>query len=173
MKKIIASVVALALCAATLTSVSAAELNQNSTEEGATNFSFELKADPTYTVTIPETVSMEKEGSQVDLSVKDAANLDGKKISVTVAGTNYFRDQMVLENLEASGPRDSMRYQIITENGAVIETNAGAGITAVGKEIASFTEDGTKSYTVKPVVQSNNRPGVFTGSITYGISLVD
>lgn len=173
MKKTIALLFSLVLCGTIAVTASAAQVNQNSSDNGSTALSFELKADPTYTVTIPEEVTMSEDGTQVEVSVKDTANLDGKKVSVTVAGTDYFRDQMVLEREVTSGPRDSMRYQIVTESGAVIETNAGQGITAVGKEIASFTEDGTKSYTVQPIVQSNNKPGVYKGSIIYGISLAE
>ena len=31
------------------------------------------------------------------IEAKDVAYLDGKKVSVTVAGTNYYRNQLVLQ----------------------------------------------------------------------------
>lgn len=37
----------------------------------------------------------------------------------------------------------------ISEDGELIETNASTGAVGVGKEVVSFTENGTKQYQIK------------------------
>ena len=124
-----------------------------------------------YTVTIPQTVTMGNEGTTVDVVASDVKNLsDGQKISVTIAGTSAYNDQMVLE--ADTSPSTSIRYQIINEAGETIETNASTGAVGVGKEVVSFTEDGTKQYQIKPVIAGRYEYGVeYTGSITFGIEV--
>lgn len=152
--------------------VIAAETNQNGDTTLGTEFSFEMKNDPTYTVTIPSSVAISKDGSQVEITASNVANLDNQKLSVTIAGTNYYRNQMVLEGRDENDRLTSMRYQIITEDGEIIETKGND--TATGKQIASFTENGTVEYTVKPVIIGTTKANVaYTGSMTYGIALVD
>lgn len=138
------------------------------------NISCTLTAEPTYTVTIPATVTMGNEGTTVDVTAESVENLpEGKKISVTIEGTDYFRDQMVLESKETS-PTTSIRYQIINESGETIETNASTGAVCVGKEVVSFTEDGTKQYKILPVIAGRYEYGVaYTGSITFGIAVTE
>ncbi len=131
-----------------------------------------LTADPEYTITIPESVTMGNEGTTVDVVASDVKNLpEGKKISITIAGTDAYKDQMVLE--AATSPKTSIRYQIISEAGETIETNASTGAVGVGKEVVFFTEDGTKQYTIKPVIAGLFQYGVeYTGSITFGIEVL-
>ena len=79
---------------------------------------------------------------------------------------------MVLE--ADTTPKTSLRYQIISQNGEVIETNASTGAVGVGSEVVSFTEDGTKQYQIKPVLAGRYEYGVaYTGSITCGIEIAD
>lgn len=178
-KKILSTALTMALCAtAALTPAYAATADQNSEGSLSTEFTFEMqdevKNDPAYTITIPEAVTIEENGTQVDIKAENVANLGGKKVSVTLAGTDYFRNQMVLEGEAATAPRKtSIRYQFILADGTVLETKGTD--TATGTELVSFTEDGTKSYTVKPViVPAQIRKGVtYSGSVTYGIELKD
>lgn len=150
----------------------AAEADQNSTGGIGTTWTFELKNDPTYTITIPSEVTISKDGTQVSISAENTANLDGKRISVTIAGTNAYKNQMVLEGVTEQGMRKSIRYSITTADNEQIETNLSE--SAVGKELASFTEDGTIPFTVAPIVAPSSAKGVtYTGSMTYGIELVD
>lgn len=131
-----------------------------------------LTAEPSYTVTIPAAVTMGNEGTFVDVSASDVQNLpEGKKISVTIAGTNYYRNQMVLE--AKTSPLTSIRYQIISESGETIETTGGKD-QANGKEVVAFTEDGTKQYQILPVIAGRFEYGVpYTGSITFGIAVTE
>ncbi len=162
-RKMIAAVMAAVTCLA-FPMVSMAE-------EAGQDITVVLTAEPEYTVTIPQTVTMGNEGTTVDVVASDVKNLsDGQKISVTIAGTSAYNDQMVLE--AATSPRTSIRYQIINEAGETIETNASTGAVGVGKEVVSFTEDGTKQYQIKPVIAGRYEYGVeYTGSITFGIEV--
>lgn len=79
---------------------------------------------------------------------------------------------MVLEGKDARGISRSLRYSITTEKGEYIETNLTT--SAVGKELASFTEDAKVSFTVAPIIAPSSSKGVtYSGSMTYGIELVD
>ena len=61
-------------------------------------------------------------------------------------------------------PGPALRYQIISEDGELIETNASTGAVGVGKEVVSFTENGTKQYQIKPVIAGRYEYGVaYTG----------
>lgn len=172
MKKVIALVLTLAsVLSLGAMSVSAASVDQTSTESLGTEFTFEYKNEPTYTVTIPSSVVMTKDGAQMDIVAENVANLDNQKVSVTISGTDQYRNQMVLQGQTESGPRTSMRYQLVKADGTVIETT-GAKDEVVGVELASFTEDGTATLTVLPVIVNLKKGVTYTGSMTYGIELV-
>ena len=168
MKKTIAALMAVAAMAtAAVLPVTAADA-----QTAGTQWTFELKNDPTYTITIPAAVTMSREGTQVDVIAENVTNLDGRRISVTIAGTDAYKNQMVLEGVDANGMRKSIRYSITTAQGELIET-IGNGDAILGKELASFTEDGTVSFTVAPIIAPSSGKGVtYTGSMTYGIELV-
>lgn len=167
----------LAICGAlsvSAISASAASADQNSTDAIGTEWTYELKNDPTYTVTIPSAVELSKNGTAVEIKAENVANLDGQRVSVTVAGTDAFRNQMILDGTDTKGRPQSVRYSITTEDGEYIETNASTGAVCVGKELASFTEDGTSTFTVAPIALPSSAKGVtYSGSMTYGIELVD
>lgn len=171
MKKVIASVLTLAVLSTTAFTCFAADPNayDQTATEANTSIQCSIRNDPTYTVTIPASVSMDKNGTDVAIEASDVQDLDNQKISITIEGTDYFRNQMVLVDPET---RDVLRYQIITPDGEVLETT-GTADQMNGKEILSFTEDGTKSYTLKPVMAFNVVPGDYAGTLTYGISVVD
>lgn len=174
MKKALATLMAATMCfSLAVLPGFAASFDQNSTEAIGTTFSFDYKNDPTYTVTIPDAVTMDKDGSDVNIVAENVANLDGKKISVTIAGTDQFRDQMLMEGKTEDGKTGYTRYQFILEDGTVVEA---APDNANGTELVSFTDNGTKTFQVKPVISfsSSQYKGVlYTGQMTYGISLVD
>lgn len=168
-----ASFMALAAAMATLAAVPAlAEEMKTSTTE----FSYVQENEPTYTVTIPGSLALSKEGSNLDITATDVANLGDKRVAVTISGTNYFRNQLVLQAKTSNSSYTSvLRYQLIGADGTVIETTGED--TVSGREIASFTENGSVSYTAKPVLGSkgqNLEPGVsYTGTMTFGIALTE
>ena len=67
------------------------------------------------------------------------------------------------------------RRRLIGPSNNVIETTDQN--TDNGTELASFTDNGTVTYTAKPVIGSkghNLEPGVnYTGTMTFGIGLVE
>lgn len=174
MKKALASLMAATLCFSLVALPGfAASCNQNSTDAIGTTFTFDYKNDPTYTVTIPDAVTMDKDGTNVDIVAENVANLDGQKISVTIAGTDQFRDQMLMSGKTEDGKTGYTRYQFVLEDGTVVET---APDSVNGTELVSFTDNGTKTFQVKPVISfssSQYKGVVYTGQMTYGISLVD
>ena len=154
-KKILAAFLAAVSCMAMSVTAMAAE----STQE----ISAVLTADPTYTVTIPATVNMGNDGTTVDVTASDVENLaDGQlEADRDLVDVNHAR---------------TLRYQIISEDGEVIETTGQD--TATGSEVVSFTGNETKQYQIKPVIVDANKDrlvtGVpYTGSITFGIELAD
>ena len=83
-KKVLTTV----MCCAVL--LSAASISFSADEQ---SISCTLTAEPTYTVTIPASVTMGNEGTTVDVVAEDIENLpEGKKISVTIAGTDAYKD---------------------------------------------------------------------------------
>ena len=98
-KRVFAAFMAAAVCMATPMAAMAEEASQSLTVN--------LTAEPSYTVTIPSSVTMGNEGTTVDVSAEDVKNLpEGKEISVTIAGTSGYNDQMVLE--ADTSPRTSL-----------------------------------------------------------------
>lgn len=146
------------------------------TTEASTEFSYMKENTPTYSILIPTTLSLSDEGTPFSITASDISYLGDKRISVTIAGTDYYRNQMVLTG-KTSRPSYSsvLRYQLIAPDGSVIETTGKD--TATGTELASFTEAGTVTYTAKPVSQGagiNLEPGIpYKGTMTFGISLVE
>ena len=67
-----------------------------------TEFSYVQKNEPTYTVSIPSALALSKEGTALNIEAKDVADLDGKKVTVTIAGTDYYRNQLVLQQRRPS-----------------------------------------------------------------------
>lgn len=98
MKKILAALMALTLSISLgATIVNAASTDQTSQETLGTEFTFEYKNDPTYTVTIPSAVALEKSGTTMDITADNIANLENQRVQVTIAGTDKYRNQMLLE----------------------------------------------------------------------------
>lgn len=175
MKKLISLIAALAMCTTAAVSASAATVDQAENEGVETSFTFDYKYDPTYTVTIPSEIELTAEGTPVEIKAENVNYLDGKKVSVTIAGTNYFRNQMVLQGKTETGSQASLRYRFIMPDESVIETTGGKD-QVNGVEVASFTQDGTSSFTVKPVLSGSSsiKKGVtYTGTMTYAIALAE
>ena len=110
---------------------------------------------------------MGNEGTYVDVTASDVKNLPE-----TISGTDKYNDQMLVE--AKTTPRTSLRYQIISEDGELIETNASTGAAGVGKEVVSFTGNETKQYQIKPVIAGRYEYDVeYTGCIMFGIEVTD
>ena len=170
------SIITLAIAATLSASVFTLPALAADNTQASTQFTYTKQNDPTYTVSIPSSLSLTDEGTPLTITASDVAYLNGKKVSVTIAGTNYYRNQLVL-SAKTSKPSytDTIRYQLIGPSNNVIETTGQD--TATGTELVSFTDNGTVTYTAKPVIVSkgqNLEPGVnYTGTMTFGIGLVE
>lgn len=165
-----------ALSAAAMMCLSMSAFAASTTEpikDRSTTFTYEHKNEPTYTVTVPAAVALTDEGTKMDFVASNVKYLDGKKISVKVESTDAYKEQMVLKCRENNG---TMRYQLVLEDDSIVETNAGQGIVAVGKELVSFTKNGTKTITARPADNSGSssyKVGSYSGIMNYSISLED
>ena len=93
MKKALATLMAATMCfSLAVLPGFAASFDQNSTEAIGTTFSFDYKNDPTYTVTIPDAVTMDKDGL---LDLTDAG--------MAIAARIYERHRLLTEWLTALG----------------------------------------------------------------------
>ena len=170
------SIITLAIAATLSASVFTLPALAADNTQASTQFTYTKQNDPTYTVSIPSSLSLTDEGTPLTITASDVAYLNGKKVSVTIAGTNYYRNQLVL-SAKTSKPSytDTIRYQLIGPSNNVIETTGQD--TATGTELASFTDNGTVTYTAKQVIGSKGQnlvPRVnYTGTMTYGIGLVE
>lgn len=181
MKKTVTRLLALTLCFCTAmsTTVFATDFDQNSTETPSTAITFDYKEqpvtpnEPSYIIVIPDTIELTEEGTALCIEAENVQDLGDQRISVTIAGTDKYRNQMVLEGKAATAPvNQSLRYQLIAADGTIIETTGGKD-QVNGVELASFTEDGEVVYTMKPVITAANKKDVvYTGSIFFNIELV-
>lgn len=173
-KKITAISAAAAMCL----SISAFAATGAAPIEGqSTTFRYEFKNDPTYTVTVPAAVTLTDEGTPMEFTASNVNYLDGKKISVSILETDYFRNQLIIQTEKAEGDhpqtKTQLRYQLILEDGTVVETTGND--TATGTELVSFTEDSTKTITARPITNDSDwyKVGTYTGIMNYNIELID
>lgn len=81
MKKILTSALAGAVCLSLAAlPVSAGSATQAGDTELSTNFTFEYANEPTYTVTILDSLTIEKEGSVMSFEASDVENIGNQKI---------------------------------------------------------------------------------------------
>ncbi len=151
-----------------------------------TDLSLYVANDPVYTITVPETVEMSAtDNTLVPVTASDVKYIpEGKKISVTLEkGNGVFGRLYLTGTNEETGKDYSMTLNIKGTDG---EFKMGALENQIkGMELASFTEDGTMNYELRPVfldypeeagTDSNLalQKGVhYSAYLTYGIELTD
>ena len=180
MKKAFTAAAAMAVAViSTVATVSAAN-----TESGRTDLTLYVPNDPVYTITVPETVALSAtENTQVPITASDVKYIpEGKKISVTLDRGNGTFGRLYLEGTnEETGKEYMMNLYVKGTEG---EFKMGALENQIrGMELASFTEDGTMNYELRPAAlnypdsTADNltiQKGVhYTGYLTYGIELAD
>lgn len=157
------------------------------TESAHTDLSLYIANDPVYTVTVPETVSLDaKEHTQVPITASDVQYIpEGKKISVTFQKGNgtYGRLYMVGDKMNGSKPY----MMTLNLKGTSGDFKSGALEKQIkGMELAAFTEDGTVNYEMYPCSQdypqyegqegSNlaiQKSVHYSAYVDYGIALED
>ena len=132
------------------------------------NIDYNVRNDPTYNISIPSSITMSKEGAALEFAATDVENLENEKVSIKIAGTDQYRNQMLLKNTDDG--KSLMRYQIVNDEGKVLETKGGKD-EMVGEEVVSFTEDGVKICEVKPVENTITALGHYSGAITFEIGV--
>lgn len=152
-----------------------------------TDFELYVANDPVYTVTVPETVSLDaNEHTLVPITASDVQYIpEGKKITVTLQKGNgtYGRLYMVGDKMNGAKPY----MMTLNIKGTSGDFKSGALEKQIkGMELASFTEDGTMNYEIYPCAQDYpNEQGKtdsnlaiqkgvhYTAYIDYGVGLVD
>lgn len=151
MKKIIASLCLMTVLCSVCTITAFAE----NTTGGSTTISTEVK--PAYTVTIPEKLEIpynSTEAKELTLAASDVSLEDGKSVVVTAAGSGAFA--------MANGSK-TLAYEL---------SKAASPWNAVAKdgEVASFTENGSKTIYAKVPDWSSTVAGKYSGTITFTVS---
>lgn len=178
MKKIVLGIAAFAIAVFGSIPVAA------NTTAGRTDLSLYVANDPVYTVTVPETVQLSAtENTQVPITASEVKNIpEGQKISVTLdRGNGNFGRLYLTGTNEETGKDYNMTLYIKGTDG---EFKMGALENQIkGMELASFTDNGTMNYELRPAAlnypDSTNdnlkiQKGVhYSGYITYGIGLTD
>jgi len=148
-----------------------------------TNLTMYEAPDPTYTITIPETVAISTtDTTLVPITASDVSNLpDGKQISVTYESGNGVYGRLYLQGTD---PNDGTSYVMtMMIAGTAGDFRMGALEKQIkGMELASFTDNGTENFQLYPAAfdypdgtgNLQIHKGVpYTGYMTYGIALTD
>jgi len=180
MKKIYAATAITAMAASLMILPAHAADN---TSAASTQLSLYVPADPTYTITIPESVAISStENTQVPITASDVTNLpDNKKISVTYASGSGVMGRLYLEGSDPTDGSDHVMMLMIQGTDGEFKMGALENQTK-GMELASFTDNGTSNFVMYPCsfdypngtgnlqIQKGTR---YSASMTYGIELAD
>ena len=167
MKKILSMPLALTLVLAASTSVFAADINQNSTQQKA-DTTVTFKVDPAYTVTIPANVTLDqKTGTDgtityekdLTVSASDVRLLEGKKVQVTL-------DSSFKLTTGAQGAQYELPYTVKVGTSGSAITN--------GDVVADFTTlDSDKwSSTLHFAAENPTYAGDYKDTVTFNIAVV-
>ena len=151
---------------------------------GQTDLTFTYDpSSPTYTVTIPATLTLTVGDNLLPIEVSATANLGGKNVVVTFEETQEFTGSgRYATTLWENGTigSDSVRYTLYDAAGQLAPYFfTSPELTEIGFTLAEFTGDGTKNIrmeinenyiTVSGVPVTQNVP--YTGYIVFGIALV-
>ncbi len=153
-------------------------MDKDRTEESfSLDLTYNYVAQPTYSVTVPQSLYMQEEGTDVWVEVSNAKNLkeNNKYVSVKVRDTwrsNFpknYRDEAHMYNLYYG--YEFMKYDVQPK---LDDGTYGDALTGFGQELLAFTESGIKYYRVKPVPSTENDTShPFWGNINFTISTED
>ena len=157
MKKIIT----LALVSAMALSVSATVFAANITPETSSGIDTEVtyKVDPTYTITIPDTVTL---GTSADVSASNVVIAKGSKVVVKLTGTSGTNNAFTVKNTEGA----ELAYTV--KNGTK-NVNVGDTVLTVNPESAT-TGSATLNFNA-PDANSIKYSGTYSGTVTFTVLL--
>ena len=165
MKKLLSIPLALTLVLTASTSVFAADINQNSTQNADTTVTF--KVDPAYTVTIPADVTLDRKTGtdgtityekDLTVSASDVRLLEGKKVRVTL-------DSSFKLTTGAQGAKYELPYTVKVGT-------SGSAITS-GDVVADFTTlDSNKwSSTLHFAAENPTYAGDYKDTVIFNIAV--
>ena len=152
-KKILTIALVCAMMSAAAITVNAAPITPQTSDpkNGSTDVSYQV--DPTYTITIPESVTLSKDSTvTADITAADVLLEKGKKINVTLTG--------------ASNTTTANATTFNAKNNTSVATytiTAGSTAVELGGEVASFAADGTQTLTFSA---ANTDDIIFAGAHT-------
>ena len=157
MKKIIT----LALVSAMALSVSATVFATDITPETSSWIDTEVtyNVDPTYTVTIPDTVTL---GTSADVSASNVVVAKGSKVVVKLTGTSGTNNAFTVKNTEG----EELAYTV--KNGTK-NVNVGDTVLTVNPESAT-TGSATLNFNA-PDANSIKYSGTYSGTVTFTVSV--
>ncbi len=182
-------VLAMVLTVAASVSCLAAPVFAENTASAQTQFSLYIANDPTYTITIPEKITLSAaEKTPVTITASNVANIeDGKKVSVKVKKGSGSKGKLYLTGDQTNPNTNSAYTMTLCFTDSSGNRQFGAGVGFKKKEVASFTADGEQSFNIWPyslecdeATQSSSngnltiQKGVhYTGYMDYTIEYVD
>ena len=123
-----------------------------------TNVSYNV--DPSYTVSIPASVTLGDADVTADITASDVILEDGKQIKVDLTA--------------ASNTASGSNFNAKNGDSAVTYTITGDEAIAVGDTVATFTANGSKTLTFSAADKSGATvAGTHTETLTFGISVED
>jgi len=146
-----------ALCTLLVITASAGGLPKNDRGLFDTAITASADTDPTYTITIPESVNID--GGKAEFKAENVALPDGAKINITVDGVNTESGQTTFNALNKA--KDStVSYTI----------NNGSANVADGGTVLTFTESSTQTLTFAKTSEPTYA-GTHTETLTFGVVL--
>lgn len=129
--------------------------------EATASVDFTIVVDPTYTITIPESVNID--GGSAEFKAENVTLPDGAKINITVDGENTEAGAATFNAKNESG-NSTVSYTI--NNGSADVFDGGTAMT--------FTGNGTQTLTfAKKADSTPTYAGAHTETLTFGVKLED
>ena len=155
MKKLFALLLAITMMATLSVTAFAADYDT----EGDKGMNVTYSVNPGYTVTIPQTVTIDEDGATAEVSAADVVVEKGEYVSVTLAADNNFT--------VTSGEGATLTYTV-TKDGENVA--AGGEILAVNP---AAKDNGTATITFDIDESAIQYAGTYTGTATFTIAVKD
>ena len=133
-------------------------------EEEAVPVSYTHTFEPSYTLTIPATIEISKEGTEVNFTISDVSLANMQYVYVSVATTSYGNGLAVVTANQGSVP-----YSIKTPQFGTLGGSALAKDNMKGKNLLVFGSDSTQTLVFTALPNERTIPAVYNGTITFGI----
>lgn len=146
-----------ALCTLLVITASAGVIPKNDRGLFDTAMTASAATNPTYTITIPESVNID--GGKAEFKAENVTLPDGAKINITVDGENTESGQTTF-NAKNEAKDSTVSYTI--KNGSADVADGGTALT--------FTEGGTQTLTFTKTSEPTYA-GKHTETLTFGVTL--